>query len=101
MSHPAEPESHTIRRYLEREFPGQVRHTWWDREAQASVFEVAHEGGRHHVLVDKGALRSCQDVGAGLRTSELADYMREARTQERRFRVVAEEGTLRIRSTPL
>jgi hypothetical protein len=40
-------------------------------------------------------------VTACLRASELADYMREARRQDRRFIVRKEGGTVRIRSTAL
>lgn len=90
-----------IRQYLEREFPGQVRHAWWDRDAQAQVFEVHHERERHHVVVDAGFLQACPDYVAGLRESELADYMREANAQARRFHVLEDGYSVRVRSTPL
>jgi len=48
-----------------------------------------------------GFMRAYQDAVAFLRTSELADYMREARAQERRFFVLEERGEVHIRSTPL
>jgi len=90
-----------IRQYLEWEFPGQVRHTWWDEDARAPVFEVVHETRCHHVIVDSGFIQACEDAAASLRASELAEYMREARAQERRFLVLEERGEVHIRSTPL
>jgi len=101
MSRPIETQIDDIRQYLEREFPGQVRETWWDEDARAPVFEVVHETGCHHVIVDMGFIRACQDAITSLRTSELAEYMREARAQERRFLVLEESGEVRIRSTSL
>jgi hypothetical protein len=101
MSHPIEMQIGAIRRYLEWEFPGQVRGTWWDEDIRAPVFEVVHETRCHHVIVDTGFMRVCQDAAASLRASELADYMREARAQERRFLVLEERGEIHIRSTPL
>jgi len=101
MSSPIETQIDDIRQYLEWEFPGQVRETWWDEDARAPVFEVVHETGCHHVIVDMGFIRVCQDAVASLRTSELADYMREARAQERRFLVLEESGEVHIRSTSL
>ena len=90
-----------VRRYLEREFPGQVRHTGWEQHLEAHVFEIAHETGHHQVLVSEGVLRSNRDAAAELRESELADYLHEARGQKRRFLVRKEEGTVRIRSSAL
>lgn len=101
MSRPSETQVEAIRQYLEREFPGQVRHTWWDEATMALVLEVAHETGCHHVIVDTGFLRAYQDAIASLRTSELTDYMREARAQKRCFRVSEEDGEVHIRSTAL
>ena len=101
MSRPIETQISDIRQYLEWEFPGQVRHTWWDEDARAPIFEVAHETARHHVIVEREFLQACQDAVASLRDSELADYMRETRAQERRFRVREEEGEVHIRSTAL
>jgi hypothetical protein len=92
---------YAIRRYLEREFPGQVRHTGWEPDIQSHVFEITHERGHHQVLVAKGVLQSNRDVAAELRESELIDYLHEARTQQRRFLVRKEEGAVRIRSTAL
>jgi sulfite reductase beta subunit-like hemoprotein len=101
MSHPTEPQIEAIRQYLEWEFPGQVQHVWWDEDNNAPVFEVIHDSGLHHVLMDEGFIRTSQDPVASLRASELADYMREARAQERRFLIRAEGGTVHIRSTSL
>jgi hypothetical protein len=101
MSRSIETQIGEIRQYLEWEFPGQVRDTWWDEDTRAPVFEVVHETGCHHVIVEMGFIRACQDAAAFLRTSELADYMREARAQARRFLVLEERGEVHIRSTPL
>jgi hypothetical protein len=90
-----------IRQYLEREFPGQVRHTGWEQHAEAHVFEIAHERGHHQVLVSEGVLESNRDAAAALRESELVDYLHEARAQKRRFLVRKEGGAVRIRSTAL
>jgi len=101
MFRPVETQIGEIQQYLEWEFPGQVRATWWDEDTRAPVFEVVHETGCHHVIVEMGFIRAYQDAVACLRTSELADYMREARAQERRFFVLEERGEVHIRSTPL
>jgi hypothetical protein len=101
MSRPSETQIGEIQQYLEWEFPGRVRHTWWDEDARAPAFEVAHETGRHLVIVDTGFLQTCGDAVASLRASELADYMREARAQQRRFLIFEEGGTVHIRSTSL
>jgi hypothetical protein len=99
--HSSTPPVYAIRQYLEREFPGQVRHTGWEQDLEAHVFEIAHERGHHQVLVSEGVLESNRDDAAELRESELADYLHEARGQQRRFVVRKEEGTVRIRSTAL
>jgi hypothetical protein len=101
MSSPHETQIGEIRQYLEWEFPGQVQRTWWDEAARAPVFEVASETWRHHVVVEMDFLEAYHNAVASLRASELADYMREARGQTRRFLVRAEGGALHIRSTPL
>jgi hypothetical protein len=90
-----------IRQYLEREFPGQVRHTGWEQHAEAHVFEIAHERGHHQVLVSEGVLESNRDAAVALRETELVDYLHEARAQKRRFLVRKEGGAVRIRSTAL
>ncbi len=90
-----------IQQYLERECPDRVRRTWWDTRTRVHVFEVSHGTGLHQVRVTAAFLKACPDYGAGLRDSELADYMREARSHARRFTVVWEGGTVRIRSQPL
>jgi len=78
-----------------------VRHTWWDEDARVPVFEVAHETGRYYVNVEMGLIPTCRDAGASLSVSELADYVREARAQERCFLILEEEGELHIQSTSL
>jgi hypothetical protein len=88
-------------RYVQREFPGQVRHTGWEPDTKSHVFEITHERGHHQVLVAEGVLRSNRDAAAQLRESELVDYLQEARAQRRRFLVRKEGGTVRIRSTAL
>ena len=92
---------YAMRQYLEREFPGQVRHTGWEQGLKSHVFEIAHETGHHQVLVAEGFLRANRDVEAELRESELVDYLQEARAQKRRFLVRKEDGAVRIRSTTL
>ena len=101
MSHPLETQIGAIRQYLEWEFPGQVQNTWWDEDVRAPVFAVVHATGCHHVIIDAGFIQACPDAAASLRASELAEYMREARAQERRFLVLEENGAVHIRSTPL
>jgi hypothetical protein len=101
MSGPIETQIAHILQYLEWEFPGQVQHTWCDAASGAPVFEVAHESGRHHVIVDVRFIQTSRDTVASLRATELAEYMREARAQERRFIVLEEGGEVRIRSTSL
>jgi hypothetical protein len=98
---PSPPPVYAIRQYLEREFPGQVRHTGWEQHLEAHVFEITHERGHHHVLVSEGVLESNRDAAAELRESELVDYLHEARAQQRRFLVRKEGGTVRIRSIVL
>ena len=92
MSHHIEMQIGAIRQYLEWEFPGRVRDTWWDEDSRALVFEVVHETRCHHVIVETGFIQACQDAAASLRASERADYMREARAQERRFLVLEDRG---------
>lgn len=91
----------TIQHYLEREFPGQVRDTQWDRQSDTQVFEIVHDTTVHRVDMPAAFFENCPDYAAALRESELADYMREARDQTRRFSVVWEDGSARVRSTPL
>jgi hypothetical protein len=98
---PSPPPVYAIRQYLEREFPGQVRHTGWEPDTKSHVFEITHERGHHQVLVAEGVLRSNRDAAAELRESELVDYLQEARAQQRRFLVRKEGSTVRIRSTTL
>ncbi len=87
-----------IQQYLEREFRDRVRRTWWEKRTRVHVFEVSHGTVLHQVHVTAAFLEACPDYGVGLRDSELADYMREAQSHERRFTVVWEGGMVRIRS---
>jgi hypothetical protein len=84
-----------VQSYLEEEFPGRVE------EARKHVIVVSHEGIRHHVVLQPSFVHLCPDSTRALRESELVDYMREARSQSRRFLVIWKEGHTRIRSTSL
>jgi hypothetical protein len=90
-----------IHHYLEREFPGQVNHTWWDDHAHGPVFEMAHGPVRHQIAVASAFLEACPDYTDSLRSSELVDYIREARAQDRRFLILWQGDAVRIRSKPL
>ena len=84
-----------VQSYLEEEFPGRVE------AAKKNVIVVSHEGIRHHVVLQPSFLHLCPDYMRAIRESELADYMREARSQGRRFLVIWQERDIRIRSTSL
>jgi hypothetical protein len=102
QSHPiTEKQMKTVQRYLERAFPGQVRDTQWDGCAGMQVFEIVHENALHRVEMPAAFLKNCSDCAGVLQSSELADYMRESRDQARRFSVVWEDGSARVRSAPL
>jgi hypothetical protein len=90
-----------IYHYLEREFPGQVNHTWWDAHANGAVFEIAHGPVRHQIEVASAFLAGCPDCKNSLLHSELADYIREARAEDRRFLILWHGDEVRIRSKPL
>lgn len=90
-----------IHHFLEREFPGQVAAPERTLHADEPVTEVVHEEARHRIEVATTFLENCPDYMYSLRHSELADYIREARTQSRRFVVLWQGGEVRIRSTPL
>jgi hypothetical protein len=101
-SHPVqEKQTDMVRHYLEREFPGQVRNLRWEWRTSMHMFEVVHETTVHRVEMPAAFFEDCPDYAAALRESELADYMREARDQRRRFSVVWENDEVRVRSTPL
>jgi hypothetical protein len=91
----------TVQPSLEREFPGQARNLRWDRHTSMQMFEVDHETTVHRVEMPAAFFEDCPDYAAALRDSALADYMREARDQMRRFSVVWETDEVRTRSTPL
>ncbi len=81
--------------YLDREFPGHVE------EAKDNVFIIYHRGIRHHIVLEPTFLKQCPDYMRALRESDLADYVRETRSQARRFLVTWKEHDTRIRSTSL
>ncbi len=84
-----------VESYLEEEFPGRVE------AAKENVFIISHHAIRHHVVLEPTFLQQCPDYTRALRETDLADYMREARSQARRFLVIWHEHATRIRSTPL
>ena len=95
---PTKAQVGAIQHYLEQEFPDCVKRMRWDQRRRVQVFEVAHGTVLHQVVVTAAFFEACSDYGAGLLDSELADYMREARSHVRRFIVMWQEGRVRIRS---
>lgn len=91
----------TVHHYLERAFPNRVTHTGWEADGKGPIFEVVHDQTRHQVIITSGFLAVCPDSAYTLRHSELTDYMREARSQNRRFLVLWQNGALHIRFTAL
>jgi len=81
--------------YLEEEFPGHVN------TANANEFRISHQGMHHHVVLDPMFLKQCSDYIHALRETDLADYVRESRSQARRFIVLWYQHHTRIRSTSL
>ena len=81
--------------YLNEEFPGHVE------EAKDNIFVISHLGIRHHVVFEPTFLKQCPDYMYALRDSDLADYVRETRSQARRFLVTWKERHTHIRSTSL
>jgi hypothetical protein len=96
-----EKQINTVQHYLEREFPGQVCDMQWDRHSDMQVFEIVYETTKHRVEMPVVFFETCSNCADTLRHSELTDYMREAQAQMRRFSVVWEDGSVRVRSTPL
>jgi hypothetical protein len=85
-----------VQPYLEAEFPGCVE------AAIENVIAVSHGGIRHHIVLQPAFLQQCPDYASALRESELADYIREARSQQgRRFLVMWHERATRVRSAPV
>ena len=84
-----------VQSYLEAEFPGPVE------AAIENVITVSHDDIRHHVVFQPAFLQQCPDYVSALRESELADYIREARSQGRRFLVTWHERGTRVRSAPV
>lgn len=83
----------SVASYLEQEFPGHVE------AAQNNGFMISHEGMQHHVVLDPTFLKQCPDYTHALRETELADYVRESRSQARRFLVIWQGHDTHIRST--
>jgi hypothetical protein len=81
--------------YLEQEFPGHVK------AAKDNGFMISHEGLDHHVVLDPSFLKQCPDYTHALHETELADYVRESRSQARRFLVMWHGHDTRIRSMSL
>jgi hypothetical protein len=84
-----------IQSYLETEFPGCVE------AAIENVIAVSHAGIRHHIVLQPAFLQQCPDYASALRDSELVDYIRESRSQGRRFLVIWHERATRVRSAPV
>jgi hypothetical protein len=84
-----------VQSYLEEEFPGRVE------GAQGNRFIISHDGIRHHVVLQPSFVDLCPDYMRAIRETDLADYMREARSQARRFLVSWHARDIRIRSTSL
>lgn len=81
--------------YLEAEFPGHVK------VARDNEFRISHEGTHHHVVLDPTFLKQYSDYTKALRETELVDYLRESRSQARRFVIMWYGNDTRIRSTSL
>lgn len=84
-----------VQAYLEEEFPGHVE------AASENVITVSHHGVCHHVTLQPEFLKKCPNCAYALRESELADHIREVRSQGRRFIVMWHERETRVRSTPV
>jgi len=96
---PTETQVSAVQHYLEHEFPGQVRHTWWNEDMMAQVFEVQGDIQRH-IAVDCGFFQDCPNCAMALKESELAEYIREA-LSPRCFVVRWHNHEVRVRSKPL
>jgi hypothetical protein len=90
-----------VHQYLEREFPGHVRPTRGEAQAHGPVFEITHGPVQHQIEVATAFLEGCPDCTDRLRHSELADYIREARAQDRRFLILWQGDEVHVRSKPL
>jgi hypothetical protein len=101
VQRPTKAQTGTVQHYLDLEFPGQVKRTWWDRNQMAQVFEIFHRRGLRHIVVDLRFFQECPDYVAELRESELTDYVRESLAPERCFLVRWHDGVIHIRSKPL
>lgn len=95
MSNPPRARLTAVASYFEAEFPGHVE------AVKDNVFTISHHGLRHQVVLEPAFLKQCPDYTRALREAELTDYMRESRSQARRFLVMWKERDTRIRSTSL
>ena len=96
LNHPSTTARLTaVQSYLAEEFPGCVE------AARKNVIVVSHGDIRHHVVLQPSFVHLCPDSMHAIRETELADSMRETRSQARRFLVMWKEGGTRIRSTSL
>ncbi len=80
--------------YLVEEFPEQVK------GELKNVITVSHAGIHHQIVLQPEFLQKCPDYVSALRDSELADHIREVRSEERRFLVMWNDLGTRVRSTP-
>ena len=96
MAHSSRPSASlkAVQAYLEEEFPGQVE------VSIENVIKVSHHGARHHVTLQTEFLKACPNCAKAIRESDLVDYIREVRSQSRRFTVMWHERAMRIRSGP-
>ena len=84
-----------VQSYFEAEFPEPVEGALQD------VITVSHRGIRHQIVLQPAFLQQCPDYVSALRDSELADHIREVRSQERRFLVMWHDRGTRVRSIPV
>lgn len=83
-----------VQSYLVEEFPEQVK------GELKNVITVSHAGIHHQIVLQPEFLQKCPDYVSALRDSELADHIREVRSEERRFLVMWNDLGTRVRSTP-
>jgi len=95
-NHPSQTARLTaVESYLEEEFPGHVE------EVKDNVYIISYHGISHHVVFEPTFLKQCPDYTHALRQTDLTDYIREVRSQSRRFLVIWQEHNIHIRSTLL
>jgi hypothetical protein len=98
---PTKTQIDAVQRYLEREFPGSRRRTWWDENMQAQVFELMDSDSLRRIGIDVAIFQNASDEVKELRESDFVDYIRWSRAPRRWFRVTWSDGGLHIRSKPL